>query len=410
MAKRTFNYGWIVVATSFIFSAVAFAIPAYFTIFFKPLQETFGWSRAIVSWAMTIQLLAYSLFILPAGWAIDRLNARVIYSVAGLLIGASLILCSQISQPWHLYVLYGLPLGIGLGVCGPANMAIVTRWFTERRGLALGIASAGIGFGTFIGAPVANSLIIAHGWQTSTVLIGATSCVLILICAYFIKASPPGGPGLRRPEGRPEPQTGKPLSPPGMTLRQALRTREMFLLLLAQVPAVFTLRVIQVHFAPHAIDLGISPSVAALLVSTIGSTSIIGRVTMGFAQDKVGAQYARIMCLAAQGIAMLALPFVTTDMMFFAYAILFGFTYGGDVPQGAALTAQCFGLLSIGALYGLLMAVGNLAGALGPIVAGQVFDTTGSYNVVFLATGASLFLSAFCIWRLRPKASITPSV
>ena len=138
-----------------------------------------------------------------------------------------------------------------------------------------------------------------------------------------------------------------------MTLGQAIKTREILLIMLPQGFATFTLKMIMVHIAPHAIDIGISPSVAALAIGTIGGSSIVGRLVMGFVQDRIGAKRSMMIGLTVQGISMLVLPFIRTDLMFFVYAMIFGFTYGGDMPQVPAITAQFFGLASIGTIYGL---------------------------------------------------------
>lgn len=401
---RKIYYGWIVVATGFAIWTVAFGIQYSFGIFFKPLQETFGWSRAVTSWAMTIHLVVFALSMVPAGWAIDRFNTRVVFSIAALLIGSSLILCSRISQPWQLYLLYGLPLGIGVSICGPAIMASITRWFIEKRGLALGITSAGVGFGTLAAAPLSNLLIVSYGWRNTFIILGIAACIILLVCACYIKVSPQpvtnrGGSAVAKSKNNN--QALKPSSLRGMTLGQAIRTREIFLILLAQGFIGFTLRVVMVHIAPHATDKGISPSVAALAIGTIGGVSILGRLVMGFVQDRIGAQRSMLICLSIQGVSMLALPFINSDLLFFAFAIVFGFTYGGDIPQTPALTAQCFGVASIGVIYGLVQTVGNLAGALGPIVAGYIFDLTGNYTPVFLGAAGGLFVAIICISRLK---------
>ncbi len=396
-------YGWIVVATGFVIWMVAFGLQYAFGVFFKPLQETFGWSRATTSWAMTIHLVVFALGVVPAGWITERFNTRVVFSIAALLVGFSLVLCSRISQAWQLYLLYGLPLGIGFSMCGPAILAMVTRWFSERRGVALGITSAGIGFGTLIGAPVSNSLIVSYGWRNAFIILGIAGCIILLVCASYIKRPPqPVTEPSKSAATNPKNSNQAPLISSRMTLGQAIRTRAIFLLIAVELFITFTLRVVTVHIAPHATDIGISPSGAALAIGAIGAASIAGRLVMGFLQDKIGARHAMMICLTIEGVAMLALPFIGSDAWLFVFALGFGFTYGGDIPQIPGLIAQYFGLASIGLIYPLVVAVGNLAGAFGPTVAGYIFDLTSSYTIVFLSTAASLLIGAFCIWSLRP--------
>ncbi len=396
------RYGWVVVATSFVIFAIVFGIQFSFAIFFKPLEDTFGWSRASISGTLTIHLIVYGLSLIPAGWALARFNTRAIFAIAALLIGSSLALCSRVSEPWQLYVLYGVPLGIGVGICGPPLLALVVEWFSEKRGMALGIASAGIGFGALVGAPLINSLIASGGWRNAFVVLGAVSCATLLVCAYFMRRSPRPAAGEREsvtPRGH-DSQASSPSSR-GITFKQAIRTKEAVLIALAQSAAIFALRTVQTHIVAHAVDTGISPSIAALAIGTIGGLSIIGRLGMGFAQDKIGARRSMITCLAIQGTSMLALPFIKADLLFFVFAMVFGFTYGGDVPQVPALVARSFGLVAVSSIYGLVTAVGNMTGALGPIFAGYVFDLTGSYTIPFLVGVAGVFGGLFCIWKLR---------
>jgi len=400
---RIYN-GWVVVAACFVIWAVAFGIQFSFGIFFKPLQDSFGWSRGATSWAMTIHLIVFALCMIPAGWAIDRFNLQILFSVAALLVGFSLVLCSRISEPWQLYLLYGLPLGVGTSICGPAIPTIITRWFTEKRGLALGITSAGVGFGILAAAPLSNILITAYGWRNTFIIFGFAGCIILLVCAGYIKNPPQSvtnqtisAVGKFTNHNR----TRRLLPFQTMTFRQAIKTREILLIILASISANISNRMIAVHIAPHAMDTGISPSVAALAVATIGGFSLLGRMVMGFFQDKVGVQSSMVICLTTMGGCMIALPFIRSDLIFFSFASVFGFASGGDVPQVPAITAQCFGVASMGVIFGMVMAVTVLVSAFGPIVAGYIFDLLGSYTIVFWGGASILFLGAFSISRIR---------
>ena len=353
---------------------------------------------------MTVHLIVFALCMVPAAWAVNRFGLRTVFSIAALLVGISLILCSRITQSWQLYILYGVLLGMPISTFGPVPVAIITRWFTERRGRALGIASAGTGFGTLMGAYISNSLITAYGWRQAFFILGIVSCIILLVCAYFIKNSPQLLANQNRSavsklgDNNREP---KPLPVNGMTLVQAIKTREMPLIMLGQAFAFFTLRMIMVHIVPHATDIGISQSVAVLTIATIGGMSLLGRLSMGFVQDRIGAQRSMIICLTIQGISVLCLPFIDSNLMLIIFSIIFGFTYGGDIPQIPALTAQCFGVASIVVIFGLVQSVAALGGSLGPILAGYIFDLTNSYTAIFLAAAISLFVAVFCISRLR---------
>ena len=399
--KKGIYYGWVVVIASLVIFTLTWAIPSYFSVFFKPLQDTFGWSRATVSWAATIQLLTFAVAVVPAGWAVDRFDSRWIYAISGILIGGALPLCSLAKEAWQLYLLYGIPVGIGLAICGPVVFSLTIRWFEEKRGLALGIASTGAGLGPLIGAPVTNWLITSYSWKTAFIALGVFSGVLILIFSYFMKY-----PARQLAVTvKPAEKSVRPKND-SMTLGQAIRTKEMLLLAIAQIGMMMALRVVQLHIAPHALDIGVTATSAALMVSVIGGASVVGRLVMGIAQDKWGPQKIMYLCLVIQGVSMLLLPILRTDVLMFVFTGVFGLAYGGDIPQVSALSAMAFGAATVGITYSFVSAVGNFAGALGPEIAGHVFDTTGSYSWVFIAIGIMLFISLFCISRLRLKKAL----
>lgn len=395
--SQSLYYGWVVVAAVFAMFTIVWALPAAYAIFFKPLQDTFGWSRTTVSWGATIQLISYALFMAPAGWAMDRMSTRLLYLIAGVVIGGSVVLTSLVNQPWQLYLAWGFTLGIGQAICGPTTVSLVTRWFTKKRGLALGLASAGVGSGGLIGAPLANYLITAYDWRRAMVILGVAAGAVVLAGGFFMRRAPSldsrPASGVRLPKSK------------SISVKQAVFSQAMLLLLVAQVPEMFAIRVIQVHFARHVIDFGVATALAALLIATIGAFGIGGRVVLGFAQDRVGARPVRIACLGAQGVAMLALPFIGSMPGFFIFAAIFGLTWGGDVPQVASLSAQFFGMAAMGVAYGVLVSAGNLLGAWGPSLAGFVYDSIGTYTPVFLGAGAALLAVAVpCVWKLRaPK-------
>jgi MFS family permease len=402
MVSRAY-YKSFIVAAIFTIWAVTSGIQYSFGIFFKSLQDALGCSRGTISWAMTIHLLVYALILVPAGWAIDRFSNRIVYSLAAFGIGLSLVLCSRVSEPWQLYLLYGL-LGVNIGICGPSIFTVLAHWFTEKRGLAFGLASSGIGFGPLIVAPLANALIASYGWRNTFVILGLASVIILFACAQLIKNPPePASDKTRSAAGKSagDEQARLQSSLQGMTFGQAIRTREIMFIITAAATAQIASKMILVHIAPHATDMGSSPFVAAMVLSTLGCGSFLGRIMMGFVQDRIGAQRSMIICLTTMGVCLFALPFITSDAVLFVFAILFGLALGGDAPQVPALTVQCFGVASMGVIYALIAGAVHLVSSFGPFVAGYVFDVTHSYTIAFLGTGLLMFLGVFSISRIK---------
>ena len=396
-------YGWVIVAACFTMWTVVFGIQYSFGIFFKSLQDALGCSRGAISWAMTIHLFIYALSMVPAGWAIDRFSIRIVYSLAAFGVGLPLALCSVVSEPWQLYLLYGL-LGISIAICAPSIFTIIIRWFAEKRGLAMGLASSGSGFGTLVAPPLTNALIASYGWRNTFIILGLASVVILFVCAQYIKNPPEpvsdktGSKAVKSACGG---QTHRPNPRQEMTLGQAIRTKEVMLIIVAAASAQIASRVIVVHIAPHATDMGISPFVAAMALSTLGCGSVLGRIVMGFFQDKIGAQRSMIICLTTMGVCLFTLPFITSDAVLFIFAILFGLAFGSDLPQVPAITVQSFGVASMGLIYAFIVGVINILSSLGPLAAGYIFDVTHSYTIAFLGAGVLLFLGVFSISRIK---------
>jgi OFA family oxalate/formate antiporter-like MFS transporter len=397
------HYHWVIVAALFTIWTVVFGIQFSFGIFFRSLQDALGCSRGTIAWAMTIHLLVFALTMVPAGWAIDRFNNRIVYSLAAFGVGLPLALCSQVSETWQLYLLYGL-LGVSIAICGPTIFTVLTRWFTQKRGLAFGIASAGAGFGMLTAAPLAHTLIASCGWRNTFLILGGASFIILLVCAQCIKNQPK--PAFHKTQSAAgEPVDHDPLrqSTPlrGMTFGQAIRTREIMLIIAGFSTAQITSRAIAVHIVPYATDVGISPFVAAITLSMIGCGSFLGRIVMGLVQDRIGAKRSMIICLISMGVCLFALPFITSDAAFIVFAVIFGLAYGGDVPQVPALAVQCFGVVSLGVIYAFITCIVNLACSLGPLAAGYIFDATHSYTIAFLGSAFLLLLGVFSISRIK---------
>jgi MFS transporter, OFA family, oxalate/formate antiporter len=400
---RNIYYGWVIVLAVFFINVVVFGIQYSFGVFFTEFQLTFQWSRATTSMAMTIHLVMYALFMIPAIRATDHLNVRVIFSGAAILFGIAMVLCSRISYLWQLYLFYGLMLGSAISFFGPTLTTIVTRWFTERRGLALGIALAGMGTGTLVASPLSRYFVAEYGWRDTFTILGIACFVILIICAQLIKRSPPFSiDSTRHSDGKPSKYTKLNMFQT-MTLAQVLKTKPIYLILIASTFFMFTVRSVMVHLAPHIIDVSSSAVIGALAVGVIGGSGTAGRIIMGLIQDKIGARSSMLIGIIALACSMFALPFIKLETGFFIFAVVFGFAYGGDVVQIPVIVANCYGSINVGTIYGFVGMIGTLIGAIGPYVTGFLYDLTGSYLIIFLLMGAALLIGAFCVSRLKTR-------
>jgi len=400
VAQSTFFYGWVIVAASTVLLAVTAGIMYSFGVFFKPLAADFSSSRAAISGVYSVFMITSGIFAILVGWLADRFGPTKILALCGFMMGLGLVLASQVNALWQLYITYGLIVGIGMSAAFPISTGTTARWFLKRRGLALGIVSAGVGLGTLTMLPVAERLITAFGWSGAYFVFGLAAGILIIACALFLRRDPeemgcrPYGMETQPSESNTDHEEGtRHIAPEtGVTLWTAVRTRPLWMLMFIYFLFNFSLQMVMVHLVNYATDLGITPLVAATLVSVIGIGSIAGRLIMGTVSDKIGSNNALLICCIVLATSLLGLIFARELWMFYLFAIVFGFAYGGEVPQIPALIGQFFGLRAVTALVGTILAGIALGGALGSWTGGQIFDVTHSYQIAFaIAVIAGLF-------------------
>ncbi|TET88019.1 MAG: MFS transporter [Dehalococcoidia bacterium] len=398
--KKRPHYGWIILAASFLIALLTYGVQYSFGVFLTELEEEFQWTRAMISWVPGLHVSFMCVFGLFAGWFTDRYGPRVIVGIGGFFTGLGLVLTSQVSAPWQLYVYYSFMVGLGIGFCaGPPIFTTVSKWFVERRGLALGIVASGIGLGTIVMAPVARYLISAYSWQTSYLVIGFATWVII-VAALLLKKQPEDI-GVLPNGGGSQTRHNPPPELKGLTLSQALRTRALWLLIILFIFAFAGLLMVMYHLVAHAEDIGIPEMTAATFLSVIGATSIPGRILVGSASDKIGRKPVLIFCLLLQAVMMLWLIKSTSVWMFYLFAVIWGFGYGGWAPLMPAITAELFGLRHMGSILGLVAFSFGIGGAAGPALAGHIYTATDSYSTAWLIGAVGMFLAAMIIPLLK---------
>jgi len=363
---------------------VAYAVHYSFGIFFKPLAAEFGWTRAMTSLAFSLYMLSRGGFGILTGWATDKYGPRITVAAGGFFIGLGLLLTSQISALWQLYIFYSLLVGLGVSVAFAPLVATVARWFVKKRGLAMGIVLAGIGLGTAIMPRPASYFIETYGWSMSYIIMGAIALIIIVLAALPMRRTP-GEMGLLPYGGTGAAKSSNSAADKGdVSLREATRTRPFWVLFIITILFATCLYMVMIHIVPHATDLEISGSVAASFLAVIGISTIFGRLAVGWLSDTIGRKPALAICLFFQAAAVFLLMGIGSVGTFYVFAVIFGLAYGGVVTQLPLIAGELFGLHSIGAIVGLEMLGTSLGGAIGPLLGGYIFDVTQSYSVAFL--------------------------
>ncbi|MFC6904514.1 MFS transporter [Halalkalicoccus tibetensis] len=391
-------YGWVVVAACFLGSFVVFGLSYSFGVFFEPILEEFGRSRGATSVAFGVQSLMLYLGAVGVGVLVDRYGTRRMLAAGTVVLVVGLVATSRARSLPVLVFTYGVVTGLGMSVLFVVSYATVPRWFDRRQGLAGGLASAGLGMGMVVVAPVADVLIARVGWRSALLLLAGCAVALLAVAIAAVRDEPAAEqvPDHEFDGGFVEsPRTGidERLAAVG-----AIARSPAFLALFAGWLLVYTtLYIVLSHLVVHIVDLGLSRTVGATAVALIGGASVIGRVAIGHAADRVGRVPTFVVCSAIMGVATVALPALDTVAPLLLFAAVYGLAYGGNGALLAPLTADLFGRENINAVFGLVSVSLGLSGLVSPYLAGAGHDVLGTYAPAFVAAGLVALVGAATI-------------
>lgn len=399
--KPKLFYGYIIILVGFGIQAVGWGVYSAYGVFFTPLLIEFGWTRATISGATSLSFLLLGFFSIIAGRLGDKFGPRVVMVGCGLFLGLGYLLMSQVSTIWQLYLFYGLIVAIGSSGLDVLPLSAAARWFVKRRGMMSGILKAGSGTGMLIMPIVASGLIVSYGWRTSYLILGSAAFAFIVLAAQFLRRDP-GQKGLV-PYGADEANASSlNWVGNGINLREAIHLRQFWMLCALCVITFFYIETIIVHIVPHGIELGISAASAATILAVIGGVSMVGRVVMGSAGDRVGSRLAISICFPIMAVALFWLQIAQELGMLYLFAAVYGFAHGGFCALLSPLVAELFGLGSHGVIFGTVFFSGALGGSLGPVLVGYIFDVTNSYQLGFLGCALLAVISFILALLLRP--------
>jgi MFS family permease len=385
-------YGWAVVAAAFAVTFVGFGCAYTFSAFVGALQKDFEASRGSVSLVFSLAGFLYFGFGLISGPLADRWGARRVAVLGMLLIGAGLAAASLARSLFEVYAAYSLGIGLGVGCSYVPAVGAVQRWFVRRRGFASGLAVSGIGVGTLVVPPLASILIDHVGWRDAYLVLGILAAILGGGLALLIE-NDPRGRGLG-PDGdpmQPEPLT---MRATGMSVAEAVRSRHFVTLYVACLICAIGVFVPFVHLIPYAVDHGIAPSTAVLLLGVIGVGSTAGRFFLGGLADRIGRRHALLASFAGMAGALIVWAVSTGFWALAAFAFVYGVFYGGWVALLPAVVMDYFGGRNVSGIIGVLYTSAAFGTLIGPSAAGYAFDLTGSYTIPILVGAAGNIIAA----------------
>ena len=381
--NQKFFYGYIIVVVSLLMLFVMHGISSSWGIFLSSLEGEFGWSRAAISGAHSMGFLLGGIFSILLGSVSDRLGSRMIMTVGGIVFALGCFLMSRVTAMWQVYLFYGVLVSLW---GSPANVSLLSttmRWFTSKRGLMSGIVKVGTGLGIMIIPVFSSHLISNYGWRTTFVILSFICLAVVVPLAQLLRRDP-SQKGLK-PYGE-STERAAALKPgdTGFSPQQAFRIRQFWIVCAAFFIMWYCGNGLLVHLAPHAIDIGIPATQAARLISIIGGASIIGRLVIGVAGDRAGNRWVLTLCFIIVVASMSWLLLSVQLWQLYLFAAVYGFAHGGFFSLISPLIAELFGTRSHGTLFGIASFFGMSGGAVGPLVAGRIFDVAGNYQLAFL--------------------------
>jgi MFS family permease len=397
------HYAWIVAGVVFItlFGAAGFRSTP--SILIVPLQDEFGWSRATISLAISVNLLLFGLMAPFAAALMQRFGLRRVSVAALVTISAGVLLTTRMTQSWQLVLLWGVVVGLGTGSMTQVLAAtVVNRWFATRRGMVLGVLTAASATGQLIFLPLLAWIADNHGWRLVAAVVAIAALSVIPIIVLFLRETP-SDVGLERYGAKP----GEPYLPPTPprdpvrsavgTLRSASSSVDFWLLAgTFFICGASTNGLIGIHLIPAAVDHGMAEVTAASLLALVGIFDVIGTTASGWLTDRWDPRKLLATYYALRGLSLLYLPIALNqpNAGLVLFIVFYGLDWVATVPPTATLATSAFGRENGPVVYGWIFTAHQFGAAFAALAAGTVRSAFGDYLVAFVFAGGLCLAAA----------------
>jgi sugar phosphate permease len=414
-APRRVHYAWIVAAVTFLVLLITAGVRATPGLFMVPLEQEFGWSRAVISGAVAVNIALFGLIGPFAASVMERWGLRRVLLAALALLAGSVAVSTRMHTEWQLLLLWGLLVGTGTGVTSMVLAAVVaTRWFDQRRGVVLGALSAANATGQLIFLPTLAGIVESSGWRTAALIVAAAAAVVFAIVFLFMRDRP-SDLGLR-PYGQPADAAAvvatRPLAPLA-ALAQAARTRAFWILAgTFFVCGASTNGLIGTHLISACHDVGITSMRSAQLLAVMGIFDILGTTASGWLTDRYSSRHLLFGYYTLRGLSLLALPatLASGGATLGIFAVFYGLDWIATVPPTVKLTSEAFGRENTGVVYGWIGASHQLGASMAAFGAGAIRTELGDYRLAFLLAGGLCLLAGAAFLTVGRQALAQPGL
>lgn len=409
-SKVRLHYGWFILASSFAILFFNSGARYSFGVAFKPMVKEFGWSRGSISFAFFLNMTIFAVSLIAAGRFYDRYGSKWVILISTVFVSAGFALISLVNSLWQFYIVYGVFAAIGLGGTSAALLAaLISKWFTKWRGLAISLALAGNCMGQFVLVPLFTFSTLRYGWRLSYLSIGLMMFLVNMTLVLFVIKEnrvhlDPGSAHSKKGEktsGIGERTSSESFQ--DLSLREAMKTSAFWFFLIAMFVCGSGDFLVTTHLIPFVTDHGIHPAKAGNMLAWIGLMSLVGILIAGPVSDLIGNKIPMaIAFLLLLGAFLLILTYQNTSS-FYLFSILFGLTYLVTGPLTTTLLGRLYGFSHIGLLSGFVTTVHHIGGGFWAYMGGVIFDQTGSYRLAFICSAIMAFIAFLCCILIRER-------
>jgi MFS family permease len=412
--RLPFFYGWIIIAVTFVTMAIGVNARTAFSLFFPPILSEFGWERGVTAGAFSFGFVASAVVSPLIGRLMDRLGPRSVMELGVALMAGGLLLAPLTTRPWHLYLTLGVMVGAGSICLGYSGQSLfLPNWFNRRRGLAIGLAFAGVGIGSVTLLPWVQLMIDRAGWRTACTAMGLLVLVVLAPINLLLRKRPEDLGLLPDGDAAPSASSAKPVSNivdpewAGIdwTLGRALRTARFWWLAVGYAGGLYIWYAVQVHQTKYLLDVGFGPGVAVWALGAVSLLGIPGQIVLGHVSDRVGREWIWSASCAGFAIcfaALIALASYPSLPLVYIMVVSQGALGYGLTSIMGAVVVEIFQGKNYGSIFGTIMVAALAGGAAGPLVTGLLHDLWGSYTQAFTIGIGVSGLSALAIWLASP--------
>lgn len=411
------HYGWVVAAVVFLVLLAAAGTRATPSVMMLPLEHQFGWSRATISLAISVNIALYGLTGPFAAASMQRFGVRPTLMTALVVMAGGVALSSMMTVPWQMVLIWGVMVGSATGVAAlTLSATVVNRWFVQRRGLVMGVLTASSATGQLVFLPVLAAVAEHHGWRPVAMIVAVVAALVLPLVAFLLPERPTSV-GLR-PYGEPHdaPRTDNhsaqnPLAIAFGTLASASKSRDFWLLFISFfICGASTNGYVGTHLIAMCGDYGLSEVQGASLLAAMGIFDLFGTTLSGWLSDRFNSRVLLFWYYGLRGLSLLYLPYAF-GIDFFGlpvFAAFYGLDWIATVPPTVRLTTDAFGKESAPVVFGWVVAGHQLGAAFAAYGAGVLRSSLGTYTVASMISGGLCLIASILVLRIHRSGASRP--